>query len=352
MTVDLHGRAGSDHQNQQKKPIAIGDDMKTIFSKSTLGVFISAVLIAMPSANAAAANETLRVGYLKVGNFTPMFLVPDEMKKCNVDAVMTEFVRYADARTGLLSNSVDVANISPADILISLAQGSDQIIGLAGNASSVKYLVVKKGVEINDWSDIKGKRIGIAPGSAVWFQWAATLAEKGIPYDTFTAVNIQGGGTAFIQALKRGDVDAVATWEPFESQLVGEGEAYFAKNVRYDQSKSVGNELGALAARRDALEKKRAAVTCFLTAYRKSEAAMIKDPDMYAASYSKFTGLPLSITGPSSKVMRLGGTLTLEQLQREASEFHKLGVIQKDVSQQVHQVWDPSIYEKIKAEHN
>src|SRR5690606_4908024 len=153
--------------------------------------------------NAAAANETLRVGYLKVGNFTPMQMVPEEMKKCNVDPIMTEFVRYADARTGLLSNSVDVSGVSPADLLISLAQGSDKLVGLAGNASSVKYLVVRKGVEINDWNDIKGKRIGIAPGSAVWFQWAATLAEKGIPYNTFTAVNIQGGGTAFMQALKR-----------------------------------------------------------------------------------------------------------------------------------------------------
>lgn len=324
--------------------------MKTIISKSALGALITIVLMAMPSANAAAANETLRVGYLKVGNFTPMQRVPDEMKKCNVDPIMTEFVRYADARTGLLSNSVDVAAVSPADLLITLAQGSDKIVGLAGNASSVKYLVVKKGVEINDWNDIKGKRIGIAPGSAVWFQWAATLAEKGIPYDSFIAAKIQGGGTAAMQALKRGDVDAVTTWEPFESQLVAEGEAYFAKNVRYDQSKAVGNELGALAARRDALENKRAAVTCFLSAYRRSEVAMIKDPELYAASYSKFTGLPLSITGPSSKIMHLGGTLNLEQLQREASEFYRLGVIQKDVSKEVNVVWDPSIYEKIKAE--
>lgn len=321
--------------------------MKPFIHKSALGVLVALAVIAMPSAH--AANETLRVGYLKVGHHTPMLLLPAEMKKCNVDITLTEFVRYADSRTALLSNSVDVSGVSPADLLISLAQGSDKIVGLTGVASSPKYLVVKKGVEIKGWDDIKGKRIGIAPGSAVWFQWAATLAEKGIPYNSFTAVNVQGGGTAFMQALKRGDVDAVAVWEPYESQLVEEGDAYFAKDVRYDQSKAVGNELGVLAALRDTLQNKRPALKCFLSSYEKIQDDMAKDPELFATSYSKYTGLPLSVTGPSSKVIKLGGTLSLEQLQREASEFYKLGVIQKDVSKQVDVVWDPSLYKEVTA---
>src|SRR5690606_10432044 len=118
--------------------------------------------------------------------------------------------------------------------------------------------------EIRDWDDINGKRIGIAPGSAVWFQWAATLSEKNIPYKSFTAVNIQGGGTAFLQALERGDVDAVALWEPFETQAVAKGTADFADTMDYSQSKAVGAELGLLAATRDAVQNKRDALKCFL----------------------------------------------------------------------------------------
>lgn len=296
---------------------------------------------------ASAADNVVRIGYLKVGHLTPTLLVPELMKACNAQAQLTEFVRYADARTAMQAGSLDVSAISPGDLLISLAQGSDKIVGLTGVASSPKYLVVRKGVEVNDWSDIKGKKIGIAPGSAVWFQWAATLSEKGIPYTSFTAVNIQGGGTAFVQALKRGDVDAVALWEPFESQLVGEGAAYFAKPIRYDTSKSVGDELGVLAASREALTQRRAGVECFLSSYEKAQDKMAKDPELFATSYAKYTGLPLSVAGPSSKIIKLGGTIDLPLLQRLAKQFYELKVIPKDVSASVDTIWDPSVYKKV-----
>lgn len=300
-----------------------------------------------PQPKAAATPQELSVGYVKVGHLSPMLFVADEVKSCNVTIKPVEFVRYADARTALLSGSVDISGVGPADLPIALAQGSDKLVGLTGVASSPKYLVTRKGVDIKDWDDIKGKRIGIAPGSAVWFQWAATLTEKGVPYDSFTAVNIQGGGTAFVQALQRGDVDAVALWEPFESQLVASGDAYFSKNLEYSQSKAVGAELGLLAATREVIKTKREAVTCFLWAYKSAEERLAKDPEAFAQAYAKYTGLPIDVTRESVKLIKLGGVLDLDQLQRQAKTFHDLGVIPKDVSDDVSQAWDPSLIEQV-----
>ena len=143
-------------------------------------------------------KATLTVGYVKVGHLSPMLLVEEELKKMNIEVKRAEFVRYADARTALLSNSVDVSAVGPGDLAIVAAQGSKNLIGLTGVGSSPKYLVVRKGVKIDDWADIAGKKIAIAPGSAVWFQWAMTLIEKNIAYNSFTPVNVQGGGTAFV----------------------------------------------------------------------------------------------------------------------------------------------------------
>ncbi|HEX7749500.1 MAG TPA: ABC transporter substrate-binding protein [Bordetella sp.] len=300
-----------------------------------------------PAPKGPAQTETLTVGFVKVGHLSPMMDIAERMKTCNVNVKSAEFVRYADARTGLMSGSVDVAGIGPADLAIALAQGSDRVVGLTGVASSPKYLVVRKGVKIDDWKDLAGKRIGIAPGSAVWFQWAATLAEKGIPYNTFKAVNVQGGGTAFVQALKRGDVDAVALWEPFESQMVVSGDAYFAKNLEYDKSKSVGAELGILAATRDALQNKHEAMLCFMWAYKSEEEKLAKDPEAFAQVYSKYTGLPLDVTRESAKLIKLGGVLDLDQLRRQAKTFHDLGVIPKDVSAEIGKVWDPSLVKAV-----
>jgi sulfonate transport system substrate-binding protein len=325
--------------------------MKTALMKLSLAVSLAVVATTSHAVGPRPAPlkepVTLTIGYVKVGHLSPIIFAQEDLKQCNVQVKPAEFVRYADARTALLSGSVDVAGIGPADLAIALAQGSDRLVGLTGVASSPKYLVVRKNIEIKKWDDIKGKRIGIAPGSAVWFQWAATLAEKGIPYNVFTAVNIQGGGTAFVQALERGDVDAVALWEPFESQAVANGTAYFAKGMDYSQSKAVGAELGLLAATRDAIKTKRDALKCFLWSYKNAEERLAKDPEAFAQAYSKYTGLPLDVTRESVKVINLGGVLDLEQLKRQAKVFNELGVIPKDTSGEISKVWDPSLVNEV-----
>ncbi len=324
-------------------------------SKSLSAVFATAVLSLTTAAHAIgpapaplAQRETLTIGFVKVGHLAPMLNLEEELKKFNVEVKRAEFVRYADARTAILSNSVDVSAVGPGDLAIAAAQGSKNIIGLTGVAGSPKNLVVRKGVTINDWKDIAGKKIGIAPGSAVWFQWAMTLVENNIPYTTFTPVNIQGGGTAFVQAIKRGDIDAMVLWEPFESQAVAEGDAYFAKNLEYSQSKAVGAELGMLAASRDAMTNKKEAIRRFMWVYLNEEEKMAKNEDLFADSYSKFTGLPLATTKVSAKLIKLGGVLTKEQVRLQADAAFKQGIIQKDVSADAAALYDDSIAREFK----
>jgi sulfonate transport system substrate-binding protein len=295
-----------------------------------------------PAPSALAQRETLSIGFIKVGHLSPMLNVEEELKKFNVEVKRSEFVRYADARTALLSNSVDVSAVGPGDLAIAASQGSKNLIGLTGVGSSAKDLVVKKGVVINDFKDIAGKKIGIAPGSAM------TLIEKGVPYTSFTPVNIQGGGTAFIQAMKRGDIDAMVLWEPFESQAVSEGDAYFAKNTDYSKAKSVGAELGMLAASREAYTNKKEAIKRFLWVYLNAEEQMSKNNDLFADAYSKYTGLPASVTKDSAKIIKLGGVLSKEQVQLLADAAFKQGIIQKEVTQEAGALYDDSLTKEIK----
>lgn len=289
----------------------------------------------------------LNVGYLKVGHMSPILAVDERLKKMNVEVKRADFVRYADARTALLSNTIDLTAVGPLDLAIAAAQGSKNLVGLSGVASSQKFLVVRKGVKIDTWADIAGKKIAIAPGSAVWFQFAMTLIEKGIPYNSFTAVNVQGGGTAFLQAMGRGDIDAMVLWEPFESQAVAEGMAYFAKGLEYSQSKAVGAELGMIAATRQALDTKREAIKRFLWVYIDEQKKMAADSALFAANYSAYTGLPLTITGPSAEVIRLGGVLDVGQMQRMSEAAFKQGIVPKNVSDQMIELFDTSVVAEI-----
>ena len=318
------------------------------------GALLAGVLGLLPLPAAAVGPEPaplsppvqLTGGYQKVGHLAPVILVADELKKLGVDLKLVEFVRYADARTALLAGSLDAASVGPADLAISLAQGSGNVVGLMGVGSSPKYVIGRKGVRFDSWDDLKGKKIAIAPGSAVWFQFAATLVEKGIPYSSFEAVNIQGGGANFDQALKKGDVDGLVTWEPFESIPAMEGYGFFARGLEYGSSKTVGAELGMFMASKQAADGKRAALERFVWAYLKKQEELGKSPAKFAEAYAQLSGMAPDIAAQASQIIKLGEVISPEQIKRQAKGFAELGVIQKDVSDQIDAHWDSSFVEK------
>lgn len=291
---------------------------------------------------AQSAPVTLTVGYQKVGHLAPMILIADALKAQGVELKLVEFARYADARTALLAGSLDVASVGPADLAISLANGSTSMVGIMGVGASPKYVIAGRGKTFEKWEDIRGKKIAIAPGSAVWFQFAATLVEKGIPYNSFTAVNIQGGGANFNQALEKGEVDAIVTWEPFESIPVMKGYGTFAKNLDYSKSNSVGAELGMLAANAAAVAAKRPAIQSFVSAYVAKMNQLDASKPEFGRAIAALTGLDADVSLKIAEVIDLGPVITPAQLSRQAKAFSDLAVIPRDVSKEIEKFWDPS----------
>jgi sulfonate transport system substrate-binding protein len=315
---------------------------KLALSAGVLGLLSLPALSVGPEPKPLSPPVDLTVGYQKVGHLAPMILIADELKELGVNLKLVEFVRYADARTALLAGSLDVASVGPADLAISLAQGSDDVVGLMGVGSSPKYVIGRNGVKLDSWADLAGKKIAIAPGSAVWFQFAATLVEQGVPYNSFQAVNIQGGGANFDQALKKGEVDGVVTWEPFESIPVMDGYGFFAKNLEYGSSKAVGAELGMIMTSKQAIAAKRDAIARFVWAYLQTEEYLAQSPKDFAEAYAQLSGMAPDIAAKASQVIKLGEVITPDQIKRQAKAFADLGVIQKDVSGQIDANWDGS----------
>jgi sulfonate transport system substrate-binding protein len=301
-----------------------------------------AIALGLTPAIARAQPVTLTVGYEKVAHLAPIILLTDALKAKGIDLKLVEFVRYADARTALIAGSLDIAAVGPADLAVSLANGSKSMVGLMGVGSSPKYVIGRKGQTFDSWADIKGKKIAIAPGSAVWFQFAATLIEKGIPYNSFTPINVQGAGTNLDTALEKGDVDAVVTWEPFESIPVMKGYGYFAKNLDYSISKSVGAELGMLATTKDAIATKKAAVQAFVTAYVAKMDELESSKPKFGAAIQQLTGLDADVSNAIAQIIKLGPVITVAQVQAQAKAFNELGVIPKDVSGDIAPYWDAS----------
>ncbi len=148
-------------------------------------------------------------------------------------------------------------------------------------------------------------------------------------------MNIQGAGSNFDQALQRGDVDAIISWEPFESTPVVEGYGYWAKALDYSRSRAVGAELGMVAATRAATAEKRAALERFVWAYINAQQRLAASSPAFAAAITAYTGIAPPVAARIAENIHLGAVLSLEQMQRQAREFYRLGVIQRDVADEL-----------------
>lgn len=287
---------------------------------------------------------TITIGAGKAAHLSPIGEIAGRLKELNVDLKVVDFIRYADARTAIATGSLDMATVGPADLPILLSQNINNIVGLMGAGVSPKFVVTRKGVDIKKWEDLKGKRIGVAPASAVWFQFAAMLKEVGVPYNSFTEVKIQGAAPNAVAALKREEVDAIITWEPFESQPVAEGFGYWPEGLDYSKSKAVGAELGLIVATREALTAKREAVLRVIWAYLETVERLNKSKDDFAKAIAKYQGIDETTAKRMTANITLGNFLTLEQMQAQAKAFHAFGVFQKDVSAELASVYDPELY--------
>jgi sulfonate transport system substrate-binding protein len=286
-----------------------------------------------------AERVELTVGHAKSAHTCPIAAIPDMLRPLGVDLKFVEFFRYADARTAVGSGSLDIATTAPGDILVLLSQGVTSVKAISGVGSSKKFVMTRKASDIPDWDALRGKRLGIPAGSAVWAQYAAAVTERNFPYDAPKNVNIQGGGPSFIQALQRGDVDAVLSWQPFESMMLVDKIGEFT-TLDYSGSKAVGAELGLLCATTAALTRKKEAVARFFWAYATTEAALKADKAAYAQAIAAYTGVTAPIAASIADNVVLGGVVDAAQLQRQAKFFHEMGVLQKDVSGQVAGFWD------------
>jgi sulfonate transport system substrate-binding protein len=207
---------------------------------------------------------------------------------------------------------------------------------------------VRNGVTLNTWEDLYGKRVAIAPGSAVWFQFAATVTEAGINYGRLNIVNIQGGGMPFVQAMQRGDIDLFLGWEPFESMAVQQGHGFRQTALDYSRSRAVGAELGMVGATRAAVDGKREAVRRLVFAYLQAQNEMSASKQALAAAIAGWTGLSEAVSREVADRMTLEQSLTLAQIQAQAKEFHRLGVLQRDVSGEMPQFFDQTIIASVR----
>lgn len=129
-------------------------------------------------------------------------------------------VSHGKAAIDLLAQGkVDLAAAAEVPFVISVLQGQDFALAAAVASSSNEMAIVARRDRVAKPADLVGKRVGVTFGtSGEYFLWAFLIRHRLAP-DAAELVSLPPG--RIVDALARGEVDAVSTWEP----LAGEARA-------------------------------------------------------------------------------------------------------------------------------
>ena len=281
----------------------------------------------------------IKQGMLNVPALSPLWLLPDEAAKYNIQIEMVMFQRFSDARTALVSGDLHLTAFGPQDISLALGQGAKSLVGVAGTGTGNDCLLVRKGEDVKDWKSIADKRIGIGAGSISWLKFAAGVQENGLQYNGLKIVNIVGGGANYTKALQSKEIDVAAVWQPFCAQAIVDGYGAYP-TLDHNHTKTVGGLIAVLAVNRPFMEKNRDAVQRLVISYVDALELARKDMGRWARIYAEKAGLPENVAAEAIRTTQLDATLPLETIKRISKFLSDNGVITRDVSGEIGQHYD------------
>jgi len=282
------------------------------------------------------APVKVKQGMLNVPALSPLWLLPEEAAKYNIQVEIVMFQRFADARTALASGDIQLTAFGPQDISLAVGQGAKSLVGVAGVGSGNDCLLVRKGDDIKDWKTVGDKRIGVGAGSISWLKFAASVQENGLKYGGLKIVNIVGGGANYLKAVRGNEIDMAVVWQPFCAQAIVEGWGAYP-TIDHNRSKTVGGLISVLAVNRDFMEKNRDAVQRLVSSYLDVLQIARGDSKRWARIYAEKAGLPEPVAQESIRITQLDPTLPLESIKRISKFLSDNGVITRDVSGEIAQ---------------
>lgn len=236
---------------------------------------------------------TLNVAYQPIVGFIPVFILKDEQllenafkeKGYDVKITYTEFESGPPENEAFASGQEDVGVMGDVPALSGIAAGQKRsLIGIAYNGEGMHSLLVKKGSDITDVSELKGKKVGTVIGSSGHCFLNNILKKNGLSLSDVEVVNVSPGEME--GSLENGNLDAVAVWEPTPSKIVydGVGTVLADGNGVYAYSSPI-------LVNDDYLAQNPEIVKIFLEQYKVAAEELQNDTDKYVSKYADTFGL-------------------------------------------------------------
>ncbi|RTZ42550.1 ABC transporter substrate-binding protein [Candidimonas sp. SYP-B2681] len=299
------------------------------FNKLAIAATVALGLGLSTSAVHAQEKTKVRVGYFSQLHDAAVLNLQQQLGS-QYSFEYIKFQRYADAAIALSRGDLDISSLGYANLITESAKNNEPkfkfITGLARGAIN---LVCNNDIKINDWSDLKGKTIGVVAGFPEIFLDDA-LRTHGQSAADVKKVNFAVAGPPVLQVLKDKTVDCSAVFEPFGATAVSGGYAYYPPvNIAENSFKGVNN---AVAANSKFIEANGTAIKDIVTAASETTKQFNEQTQQWIEFMTKSQDFPQDIVKIGVERVVLDSALYPTEADVLAGNMKKLGLIREQPS--------------------
>lgn len=268
----------------------------------------SALALSM-AAPAQAADKVIKVGTLKlIHGITPYFY--ERFTPAGYKIEVIPFETPTDGKNAVVTKSVDFGTYGLAAATLGAAAGEPVVI-IAPTCNGGMAIVVKKDAGIASFKELKGKRVGILPGSTQEAVFLDRLKAEGLTLKDIKSVRVSFSEMA--GALERGDVDAYVGAEPGPSISAIKG---VGKVLEFPYSTPTGSVNMVMTTHADTLKNNAELAKVFLEVHRKaSEYAMANRKALVEMAGAKL-GLPADVANLAADNVQLTWKIDADWIER------------------------------------
>ena len=196
------------------------------------GAGLAAATLAAPSV-LRAETRTVKMGALRLVHSMPPYFY-EKFAPADLKIEIIVFDSPTDGKNAVVTKSVDFGTFGIAAAILGGAVG-EPVVVVGALSNKGMGVISKAGSDIKTVKDLKGKRVGIWPGSTQEVFIMERLRMEGLSIKDVTAVRVPFGEMPAM--LARGDVDAYVGAEPGPALSITSGAGQL---VEYPYSTPMG----------------------------------------------------------------------------------------------------------------
>ena len=278
---------------------------------------------------------TINAGWVPTIHSTHWATTSQFLEDENVTINLSPFKTNNEMMVAMQGGSLDMMTMGYNNTITALDRGDVNFQYVAGVSEGGTRILVREGVEVESWDDIKGLTVGTAQGSTQYQQLVLAAEANGIDIVEDTDfVNI-GSAPDMILSLMNGDVDVISVWEPSASEgLISEYgyEVPAISDTFYDDSFRLNS---GLAVSNDFIESNPEAVDAVIAALGKAEEKVNSDSQWWVDEFMKLSSSDPEVLNEAITNVTAVTAVDVAEVEAIAAGLYNIGLVGEDYSDRV-----------------